>query len=284
MKYYEIILDRPLKYNLTGKFQAPSPEWQHFTRYMQDYELIVVTEGTVYLQLDQEAFCVSKGEFLICPIAATQAGYKKSSCSFYWLHFTGDNPINVLHSEDLPEDPCEERIYIPSYGKMENAEKIIIMMKHFQDNVRSYHNNLHNNYVCTTILSELYSQFLARKNQDNTALKRKQLFHDIQDYIKWNRSIEIKVSEVAEHFGYNKRYLSYLFNTIAGTSLKQYIIQEKIELAKFLLCDTNITISGIADQTGFYDSHNFMKVFKKTVGLTPSQYRNAYSSRLLFYK
>ena len=129
-----------------------------------------------------------------------------------------------------------------------------------------------------------FSQFLAKENQDNSALKRKQLFNDIQDYIKWNRNNDLKVSEIAEHFGYNKRYISHLFSTIAGVSLKQQLIQEKIELAKYLLCDTNANISEVAYQLGYNDSHNFMKVFKKLVGLTPTQYRNAYATRMLFYE
>jgi AraC-like DNA-binding protein len=284
MLYYEFTLNKPLKYNLTGKFQAPSSDWMHFTRYMKDYELIVVTDGTAYLQIDQKEFSIGKGEFVLFPPSVKQSGYKKSSCSFYWLHFTFEGSEGVNIFDNFPENQPEEKIYIPSFGKIENLEKIIIIMKHLQDIVRSYHNNLHNNYVCTTVLSEIYSQFMAKKNQENSALKRKQLFNDIQDYIKWNRNTEIKVSEIAEHFGYNKKYISSLFSSIAGLTLKQYIMQEKIELAKYLLCDTNSNISEIAYQSGFNDSHNFMKIFKKIVGLTPTQYRNAYASRLLFYK
>lgn len=284
MIYYEFVLNKPLKYNFTGKFQAPSEDWLHLTRYMQDYELIIVTEGTAYLQMDDRRFSIEKGEFLIFPPSTKQMGYKNSRCTFYWLHFTYENPVSIECFDEFPEGKSEENIYIPEYGKIENLEKIIVIMKHLQDNVRSYHNNLHNNYICTTILSEIFSQFLEKKNKENTSLKRKQLFNDIQDYIKWNLSNEIKVSEIAEHFGYNKRYISYLFSTIAGVTLKQYIIEEKLELAKYLLCDTNSNINEIAYRSGFQDSHNFMKAFKKIVGLTPTQYRNAYASRMLFYK
>lgn len=282
MMYYEFELNKPFKYNLTGKFQAPSPDWMHFTRDMEDYELIIVTDGTVYIQLDQRKYSVGKGEFLLFPPSAKQSGYKQSSCVFYWLHFSDEKPITLREYEEIPSQK-EERIYIPLYGKIENLEKIIVMMKHLQDNVRSYHNSLHNNYVCTTILSEIYSQYLAKKNQENSDLKRKQLYNDIKDYIKWYRNKEIKVSEIAEHFGYNKRYISYLFRSIAGITLKQYILQEKIELAKYLLCDTNKNINEIAYECGFNDSHNFMKMFKNMVGLTPTQYRNAYASRILNY-
>ena len=61
MNYYEFSLRAPLKYNLTGKFQSPSPEWMHFTRDMQDYELIVVTEGRAYFQMEQQQYSIDKG-------------------------------------------------------------------------------------------------------------------------------------------------------------------------------------------------------------------------------
>ncbi len=284
MTYFEFSLNTPLEYGLTGKFKSPSPEWKHFARIMQDFELIVVTEGTVYLQLDNQFFDLQKGDFLLFAPLSKQAGYKSSSCSFYWLHFTYKNLIRSVSFDEIPFELPVEKIYIPHYGKATNLEKIIVIMKHLQDSVRSYHNNLHNNYLCTTVLCELFCQFIERNSPQNSDMKKKQLFNDIQDYIKWHRNTDIKVSEIAEHFGYNRRYLSEFFKNISGYSIKQYIIQEKIDLAKYLLCETNDNISNIAYNLGFNDNHSFMKIFKKIVGLTPTDYRNAYSKRLLFYK
>ncbi|OPJ57731.1 AraC family transcriptional regulator [Clostridium oryzae] len=281
---YEFLLETPLKYNFTGKFQAPSSEWRHFTRYMEDYELIVVTEGTVYIQEGNEQFALEKGEFKIFAPGSRQSGYKNSSCAFYWMHFEDINPVRKVDIENQFDEFPENKIYVPTSGKIKNLEKIIIMMKHLQDCIRSYHNKMQNDYMSCTILCEISSQFMVKQNQENSDLKKKQLFNDIQDYVKWNRNSDIKVSEIAEHFGYNKRYLSYVFSTIAGVPLKQYILQEKIDLAKYILCDTNDTISEVAYQIGFNDSHNFMKIFKKIVGMTPTQYRNAYDKRMLYYK
>jgi len=284
MKYYSFSLSTPLNYIFTGKFQAPSPEWMHSSRYLQDYELIVVTEGTVYIQDEEQEYMIEKGEFRLFPPSSKQSGYRNSDCSFYWLHFSCEDQISATSLEIHHKDLLEDKICIPDHGKIENLEKIIVMMKHLQDCVRSYHNRLQNNYMSSTILCEISNQFALQKDQESSVLKKKQLFNDIKDYIKWNRNNDIKVCQIAEYFGYNKRYISYLFSTISGITLKQYIIQEKIELAKFLLCDTNDNISEVAYQLGFNDNHNFMKAFKKIVGLTPTQYRNAYASRMLFYK
>lgn len=284
MTYYELSLETPLKYDLTGKFQAPSSEWMHFSRYMENFELIVVTEGTAYLQLDDDLFDVSKGEFILFPPNAKQLGYKNSNCGFYWLHFTNENSFRAVAFDEFPSELPNQTLYIPQYGKVTNLEKIVVVMKHLQDSVRSYHNKLQNNYLCTAILCELFCQFIEKNSPQNLDVKRKQLFNDIQDYIKWHRNTDIKVADIADYFGYNRRYLSEFFKNNSGFSLKQYIINEKIDLAKYLLCETNDNISDIAYNIGFNDNHSFMKRFKKEVGLTPTQYRNAYSKRLLFYK
>lgn len=284
MKYFIFPLEKPLQYHMTGKFQAPSHEWKHFQRVLKDYELIVVTAGTVYLQLDDTQFSISEGEFLLCAPFQKQSGFKSSLCSFYWLHFSCTETVNAVASDSYPDTESQNTLCIPLTEKAQNIEKLVVLMKHSQDDARSYGNPLQNNYMCTSVLCELHCQFL--NNSRSTLLNRrqKQIFYDIQDYVKWRSSTDLRVSTVAEHFGYNRRYLSALFHSAAGISLKEYITQQKLEEAKYLLCDTNDTVIAIADKLGYNDCRNFMRAFKKHIGLTPSQYRNAYARRLLFYK
>ncbi|MNI60240.1 HTH-type transcriptional regulator YesS [compost metagenome] len=158
------------------------------------------------------------------------------------------------------------------------------MMKQLQDSVRGYNQKTLNNYMTTVILCELYNQVFHSEHNPVKKTKQEQLYNDIVDYIKWSRSEHIKVSQIAAYFGYNEKYLSHLFTTISGVSLKQYILQQKMELAKFLLSDTNQNVSEVSLQLGYKDCHNFMKSFKKIVGLTPTDFRNAYAKRLLFYE
>lgn len=91
MTAFTLLVDKPVHLEMTGKFVAPSAEWIHLSRILQDYELIVMTEGVLYLAGDNEQFVVSKGEFLLLPPLTRQYGYKSSDCSFYWLHFHAAN-------------------------------------------------------------------------------------------------------------------------------------------------------------------------------------------------
>lgn len=284
MVAFELIVDMPVDLEITGKFVAPSPDWIHLSRILQDYELIVMTEGVLYLGGDKQHFVVSKGEYLILPPYTKQYGYKSSECSFYWLHFKSPDGIKIMDMSSYTPNKEDNKLLLPQFGTLKSLEKIIVMMKQLQDSVRGYNQKTLNNYMSTVILCELYNQVFHSDHNPAKKTKQEQLYNDIVDYIKWSRSEHIKVSQIAAYFGYNEKYLSHLFTTISGISLKQYILQQKMELAKFLLSDTNQNVSEVSLQLGYKDCHNFMKSFKKIVGLTPTDFRNAYAKRLLFYE
>lgn len=284
MTTYRFDISKPLTYNFTGKFKSPTPDWKHMEFPLDDYELFVITEGVLYIGDNNGEYKVSKGEHLL--LAPTKNnkryGYKSSGCSFYWLHFTTHQPITTLDTQEYCS-PSNGTIYIPSTGKLNALEKVIILMKQLQDSIRSNYDSTFLNYTTTTILCELYNQFYSN-SMEVTSARKKQIYNDIIDYVKLTLNTNTKISDISTHFGYNEKYLSHLFSTIEGLPLKQYILREKMELAKYMLSDNNDTINQIASKLAFADSHNFMKAFKKIVGLTPTQYRDAYSKRLLFDK
>jgi len=274
-----------LTYNFTGKFKAPSPEWKHETFPLNYYELIVMTDGVLYIADDNGRYKVNRGEHLLLAPTPnnTRYGYYQSDCSFYWLHFSASHDIMKHDSKNILEnEKALNTLSIPMQAVLPAPEKVVILMKQLQDSIRSNYDKTFLNYMTTSILCEIHNQFSEKDNQ--TSCTKRQIYNDIIDYVKATLTKNVKVSDIAIHFGYNEKYLSHLFSTIENMPLKQYILREKMELAKYMLTDTNDTISQIASKLCFTDSHNFMKAFKKVVGLTPSEYRNAFSRRLLYDK
>ncbi len=284
MNVYEFSVDGPLKYVVTGKFKAPSPNWKHAVFPLTDYELFVMTDGCLYIADDNGRYKVNKGEHLLLSptLNNTRYGYQSSDCSFYWLHFSCSHDI-ILEESMKTLTPGANKIYIPIQGILSAPEKAVILMKQLQDSIRSNYDCIFANYTTTAILCEIYNQFFSHGNP-RVSDSNKQIYNDIIDYVKLTINKKVKVSQIAEHFGYNEKYLSHLFSNIEGLPLKQYILREKMESAKYMLTDTNDTINQIASVLCFSDSHNFMKAFKKIVGFTPTEYRNAYSKRLLYDK
>lgn len=171
--------------------------------------------------------------------------------------------------------------------RLPNFARSVIFMKQLQDVVRNNYDTQILNYLTTIILYDIFYQLspitppLIRKPVKKKS--RKQIYYDILDYVKTNIDKPMKVEDIAFHFGYNEKYISYLFKEHAGIALKQYILNTKIELANFYLSDTNKPIVTIAKELGFNNNHNFATVYKKTMGITPSQYRDAYAKRMLYH-
>ena len=68
-------------------------------------------------------------------------------------------------------------------------------------------------------------------------------------------------------------YLSALFKQEVGKTLTEYVNSKRIERAMQLLETTRLQVQTIAQNCGILDVHYFSKIFKKTTGMTPKEYR-----------
>lgn len=82
-----------------------------------------------------------------------------------------------------------------------------------------------------------------------------------------------KVSEVAVALSYSEYYLSHVFREKMDMTMKEYILQKKLQMAATLLETSNMSITEISDQLHFAGLHSFDVAFKRHTGLSPSEYR-----------
>lgn len=80
------------------------------------------------------------------------------------------------------------------------------------------------------------------------------------------------VDELAERLEVSTAHLSRVFAKKLGTSPGKYITRVRIEYAKLLLRDPDVTISYVAEASGFANANYFAKVFRRETGLSPSEY------------
>lgn len=269
-------------YHWCGKFTSPNSDWVHLTRNLIDYELMVVTEGTLYIGDHIREYAVEKGQYLLMTPTPYQHGTQTGSCDFYWLHFGYHGELQDHESVSSLQDTMPGRLDIPMQGSLSSPERIIILMKQLQDSDRRYKDSTLNRYLCSTILAEISAQSRHKANREKQL--KEQLYSDISDYISWHAQEDLRVSQIADYFGYNEKYLTTFFKRYAGITLKQYILQTKMELAKSTLSETTQPISQIAYSLGFSDAHNFSNAFHKITGLSPSEYRASYNKHNVFQK
>ena len=101
------------------------------------------------------------------------------------------------------------------------------------------------------------------------------------DYICEHFSEPITLRDIAATAGLCRTYYCSVFKELNGMTPWDYVNIKRIEHAMHLLRESDNTILNIALQSGFNNTANFNRIFKKTTGLTPMNYRKAYHNQTL---
>lgn len=95
------------------------------------------------------------------------------------------------------------------------------------------------------------------------------------EYISSNYSYPITVEDIASYVGLSRSHLFRSFETVLGTSPKEYLTDFRIKQACYLLEHSTLSITAIANSIGFDNSLYFSKTFHSRKGMSPKAYRSA---------
>ncbi len=112
----------------------------------------------------------------------------------------------------------------------------------------------------------LYTQLFEPKRSTN------QYVRQIADYITYNYMNALSVEQIAKLINLDRRYASRLFKSEYGRTISQYIIDYRMKKAKEFL-RSGYSVSQTAKMVGYGDAFNFSKIFKKTIGQSPVNFK-----------
>ena len=98
--------------------------------------------------------------------------------------------------------------------------------------------------------------------------------HQIKEYIYRHLDTDIRREDIAMALFLNPNYLSRLFKNETGMSLKEFIIQEKMKMARAMLKSSQLPVSIVAQKVGYVNFSHFSQVYKKTFGISPTDERS----------
>ncbi|OUS26758.1 AraC family transcriptional regulator [Gammaproteobacteria bacterium 45_16_T64] len=101
-----------------------------------------------------------------------------------------------------------------------------------------------------------------------------------QRWLKDNFAKEFKLSEVATQFDMSVRTFNRRFKKANGKTPLQHLQNIRIDVAKDLLKNTNLSIGEISLAVGYLDMGHFAEIFKKNLAITPSEYRTTVRAKL----
>lgn len=239
-----------IEYISCGKFISRK-QWKHQERIIDSYETIFVTKGTVFINENGIDYELKTGDFITLHPFIKHYGYKYgTNTEFFWFHWQcKDENLTFLNS------------------KSQNTENKYVLTVYFRQLLKNrVENRPHEylNYLTRLILFELYFECLQKSASA--------LSENISAWIKANRHTPIKTSQIAEHFGYNAKYLNRMFKKHFSQSIKEYIDRERMDYIKTLMLTDNLSLCEIAAKSGFNEYKYFLKFFKYHEGITPTQF------------
>lgn len=98
------------------------------------------------------------------------------------------------------------------------------------------------------------------------------IHHDQQIITNWS-------TYLAESLHHDYRYISHLFSEVHGITLEQYILRQKAEKIKELICYDQLTLSQIAYQLQYSSVAHLSSQFKKVTGMTPTDFKKSNQNR-----
>ena len=120
----------------------------------------------------------------------------------------------------------------------------------------------------------MFIDFTKRVSQNKVPKGMSPEIFDCIQFISNHVNEAIQVSDVADHVGRSRSYLTGKFKKELGFDISSFIMRCKLEEAKSLLSYSNKSLSEISNYLCFSSQSYFQNVFKKKYGITPKQYRD----------
>ncbi len=215
--------------------------------------------------------------------------------------YEGDYPIDTesalfdkIEKGDLEGTKTEANIFfdwmIEHYPDCEMDIKLKVLefilfaeQKAFLSGGMTYYFRYRKDYLNTVIQTDSYEQLRKwfidkvteacrnimskREEQASGVIKRARM------YIEENYHKDISLEDVSRSVDISSYYFSKLFKEETGENFIEYLTNIRIEKAKKLLQNRELSIKNICVDTGYSDPNYFSRIFKKQVGVTPTEYR-----------
>ena len=228
-------LDWYLLYIISGKLQVGEPD-----------EIIECTSGNFIIIPPEEPYCYShkQGEEIEC----------------FWIHFSGSDVERALEQYGFKIFP---EINVISHDMVINAR----------------YSNIFNSFVqsdrfrdreLSILLDRLLLSLAKRLDGDHSP---KGALNKSITFINENYSKNIYIPDLAKLENLSLSRFNTVFRQVTGISPSDYIKQLRLNAACELLLSTDLPINAVGESVGYPNQCFFSKMFKKNIGVTPTEYR-----------
>jgi AraC-like DNA-binding protein len=231
--------------------------------------LIYCVEGKGKVTINSTSYAIVPGDYFIIPsnVPHHYKSDEKAPWTIYWCHFKGEQADAIVQSIIAKESSYKSKVEFIE----ERIGYFDILYSNFekgysQENL-TFINILFLQFLSTFLFSDKFTLHL-QSSTDNF-LERSISY--MQDHIDKN----LTLAELADNVNYSASHYSYRFRHKTGFSPIEYFSQLKIQKACQYLQFTDLRIKEVACKIGINDPYYFTRLFGKTMGFSPKEYRQS---------
>lgn len=214
------------------------------------HELTLIFNGSTQYEVNAVKYPLSAGDIIYVSKGSTRSRLPLKDVDYVSLNFYSGNALGF---------PV----------KMENGiSDIIQQLINTFDSIYKYTTNLNDprfEALLDCLLLQIETQISLQTENPVVA--------NVKKYVKENYSQKITLADIAAHVYLSPVYCESVFRKETGKSVIDYLIDERIKIAKNMLWEGGIPLKKIALAVGFTDYNYFCRTFKKRTGYAPLQYR-----------
>lgn len=239
------------------------------------YEIYFFVDGNVKYYIENESYDLTKGDVLIIPpgklhrpVIEENTVYERYVLWLYGVGLLSNEGIGTAISE-INKTVSEKKTRLASFKDAEYSKLKELLEKLICESVSDEKLSFYTAESCIVLaLGDILRKL---QHTENTDWDSGHLAGRVISYINRNVAAAPSLDELSEKFFVSKYYLSRKFKEYTKTTIHQYILMKKINLAKQLL-ESGRSPQETCYACGFSTYSNFYKVFTGQTGISPGNY------------
>lgn len=280
--------DRPFHHYDSGQLTVKKDHNYQSDDRVAAYALLICASGKCELITNSQMFQLKKGSCVILkPQTSLQIVSHSDQSEIYWFQFLPKDDRRVVGYQQVQTATTSRKqlsqlvnnVIIPEEYQVQEFARIntaclqtLMLIK------GNYYTDALPSYAVTELMLQITNDFIASLHH---LIRTNPRAIEIIGWLDNHLDEKLTARKLAEHFSMNYRYVSRLIKKETGLTASDLIIQKKIEIACDLLLHSNLPLKVIADRAYFNDEKYFLRIFKKRMKQTPTQYRQQYMNDLL---